>query len=147
MTATFILTQRCSPPPNSSPQLLPLTAGERTRSRYQTQTPAGLILDVRLPRGTVLQPGDYLQTDSGDLVVQVTAKPEPVLEVTSPQMIGLLRAAYHLGNRHVPVELTLSYLRLEVDPVLKTLLEQLGLVVTEKVVPFQPESGAYHSHH
>ncbi|MDJ1175673.1 urease accessory protein UreE [Roseofilum sp. BLCC_M114] len=123
---------------------LPLTAWERTRSRYQTQTPDGISVELRLPRGTILQDGDLLQTAIADTLVQVIAKPEPVLEVTSETAIGLLRAAYHLGNRHIPVEITPNYLRLEVDLVLKTLLEQLGLNVTQKIAPFQPEPGAYH---
>jgi len=123
---------------------LPLTAWERTRSRYQTQTPDGVSIELRLPRGTILQDGDLLQTAIADTFVQVIAKPEPVLEVTSETAIGLLRAAYHLGNRHIPVEITPNYLRLEVDLVLKTLLEQLGLNVTQKIAPFQPEPGAYH---
>jgi urease accessory protein len=85
-----------------------------------------------------------LQTAIADIIVQVVAKPEPVLEVTSDSAIDLLRAAYHLGNRHIPVEITPEYLRLEVDGVLRTMLEQLGVEVREKIAPFQPEPGAYH---
>jgi len=123
---------------------LPLTAWERTRSRYQTETPEGVTVELRLPRGTILQDGDLLQTAIADTIVQVIAKPEPVLEVTAETAIALLRAAYHLGNRHIPIEITPEYLRLEVDGVLRTMLEQLGLEVREKIAPFQPESGAYH---
>jgi urease accessory protein len=58
----------------------------------------------------------------------------------------LLRAAYHLGNRHVPLEITATYLRLSPDPVLRTMLEQMGMVVEETILPFQPEIGAYGNH-
>ncbi|MDJ1170604.1 urease accessory protein UreE [Roseofilum sp. BLCC_M154] len=139
------LTERClglDHPPIAF--ALPLTAWERTRSRYQGHTPEGMRVELRLPRGTVLQDGDLLQTAIADIIVQVVAKPEPVLEVTSKTAIDLLRAAYHLGNRHIPVEITPDYLRLEVDGVLRTMLEQLGVEVTEKIAPFQPEPGAYH---
>jgi urease accessory protein len=66
-----------------------------------------------------------------------------VLTVTSPHQFELLRAAYHLGNRHVSLEIAPSYLRMAPDPVLRGLLEQLGLTVEESIFPFQPETGAY----
>ncbi len=80
-------------------------------------------------------------------MIRIAAKPEPVLTVTAQKPIDLLRASYHLGNRHVPLEVAPSYLRLSPDPVLQIMLEQLGVKVREEVVPFQPEVGAYgHSH-
>jgi len=145
---SITLTQRCLQLDNSQiTSILPLTAWERTRSRYQTETPDGVTVELRLPRGTVLQDGDLLQTAIADTLVQVIAKPESVLEVTSETAIDLLRAAYHLGNRHIPVEITPDYLRLEVDPVLRMMLEQLGVNVREKIAPFQPEPGAYSAAH
>jgi urease accessory protein len=70
-----------------------------------------------------------------------------VLTVTSQKPVDLLRASYHLGNRHVPLEVSPNYLRLSPDPVLQAMLEQMGVQVQEEVVPFQPETGAYsHSH-
>ena len=120
-----------------------LTASDRTRSRHRVETPDNGVVYLRLPRGTVLRHGDLLQTETGDRLVRVTAKPEPVLNVTSQKPLELLRAAYHLGNRHVPLEITPTYLRLESDPVLKAMLAQMGLEVTEAVLPFQPEMGAY----
>ena len=126
---------------------LSLTAEERTRTRHRFETPDGQGLYLRLPRGTVLQNGDLLQSEGHDVVVRITAKPEPVLTVTSQAPIDLLRASYHLGNRHVPLEVAPDYLRLSPDPVLQAMLEQLGVKVKEEVVPFQPETGAYgHSH-
>jgi len=125
---------------------LSLTAFERTRTRHRFETPDGQSLFLRLPRGTVLHDGDLLQSED-NVVLRITAKPEPVLTVTSQTNLDLLRASYHLGNRHVPLEVTATYLRLSPDPVLQTMLEQLGLKVTEEVVPFQPEIGANGHNH
>ncbi|MFW6359207.1 MAG: urease accessory protein UreE [Chroococcales cyanobacterium] len=125
---------------------LSLSAEERTRSRYRFDSPTGKALFLRLPRGTILQHGDLLQSEQGE-ILQILAKPEPVLTVTAKTPFELLRAAYHLGNRHVPLEITPDYLRLSPDSVLKRMLEQLGVTVTEEIAPFFPEIGAYgHSH-
>ncbi len=135
---------------------LTLTAEERTRSRHYfpikagvteagaTETGEGVYLN--LPRGTVLFHGDLLQAESGDLV-RVLAKPEPVLTVTASTTLDLLRAAYHLGNRHVPLEVTAGYLRLSPDSVLQSMLEHLGATVLPGLHPFQPEAGAYGQGH
>lgn len=141
------LTQRNSPNPATVVSFtLALTALERTKSRHRFETEDGQIVFIRLPRGTVLHDGDLLQSDDGSLL-RIIAKPEPVFTVTATTSKELLRAAYHLGNRHVPLEITATYLRLSPDPVLRTMLEQLGLEVIEAVLPFQPEIGAYrHSH-
>ena len=122
---------------------LALTAEERTRSRYQLEIPEQQKVRLQLPRGTVLHHGDLLQTATGDTTVRVVAKPEPVLTVTAPTSLELLRAAYHLGNRHVALEITSHYLRLSPDPVLQAMLEQLGLQAIAEVAAFQPEVGAY----
>jgi urease accessory protein len=102
---------------------------------------------LRLPRGTVLQQGDCIATEMGDSSAQIVAKSESVLTVTALHPEGLLKAAYHLGNRHVPLEITVTYLRLSPDPVLQKMLEQMDLEATAEVAPFFPELGAYHSHH
>lgn len=142
----LILTQRLKPPAPAMPALtLPLTAEDRTRSRHRFTTTDGQPVMLHLPRGTVLQDGDMLRSDGGDLV-RVVAKPEPVLTVTATSSLALLQAAYHLGNRHVPLEITAAYLRLSPDPVLQDLLQHRGLTVTESTQPFQPEAGAYASH-
>jgi urease accessory protein len=142
------LTQRQPPNPNVVVNFtLALTAEERTRSRYRWETEDGKVLFLRLPRGTILQDGDILQDETKRENVRITAKAESVLTVFSPTPLLLMRGAYHLGNRHVPVEITSSYLRLLPDPVLRTMLEQLGLEVIEETLPFQPELGAYGHHH
>jgi urease accessory protein len=128
---------------------LTLTAEERTRSHHYFATDEGQGIYLRLPRGTVLQHGDLLRSEDGQTLVQILAKPEPVLTVRADTPLALLRAAYHLGNRHVSLEVTETYLRLSPDPVLRTMLQQMGLQVIEETVPFQPEAGAYghrHSH-
>jgi urease accessory protein len=122
---------------------LSLTASERTRTRHRFDTPDGEGLYLRLPRGTILQEGNLLQSEIGDVVIRIAAKPEDVLTVTAQKPLDLLRAAYHLGNRHVPLEITPNYLRLAPDPVLQAMLEQLGLNVKSEILPFHPEIGAY----
>lgn len=126
---------------------LPMTADDRTRSRHRFETDTGEMLNLHLPRGTVLRDRDLLQSEDGSCLVLVTAKPEPVLTVRASTGLLLLRAAYHLGNRHVSLEVANNYLRFSPDSVLQGMLEKMGLEVTEEIVPFQPETGAYgHSH-
>lgn len=142
------LTQHQPPNPDTPVTLiLALTAEERTRSRHHFETEDGVVVFLRLPRGTVLRNGDILQDETSGVRVRIAAKPEPVFTVIAQTPIDLLRAAYHLGNRHVPVEITATYLRLSPDSVLRAMLEQLGLQVKEETVPFQPETGAYGQHH
>jgi urease accessory protein len=141
------LTQRLTPNPDADVIFtLALTAEERMRSRHYFETNNGRSVYLHLPRGTVLRQGDLLKSEQGDFV-RVVAKAEPVLTVTTDNPLDLLRAAYHLGNRHVALELTASYLRLTPDPVLRDLLEHLGLTVIDEVSPFQPETGAYGHRH
>ena len=125
--------------------LLALTALERTKSRHRFETEDGQTVFLRLPRGTVLRDGDILRSDDG-VLVRVSAKPEPVMTIAAQTTEDLLRAAYHLGNRHVPLEITTTYLRLSPDPVLQTMLEQMGMTVSDAILPFQPEIGAYGNH-
>lgn len=124
---------------------LALTAEERTKSRHRFETEDGQTVFVRLPRGTMLRDKDILRSDDGTLV-RVRAKPELVMTIAAQTPLLLLRAAYHLGNRHVPLEIATTYLRLSPDPVLRTMLEQMGMVVEEAILPFQPEIGAYGNH-
>lgn len=126
---------------------LSLTAEERTRSRYRHTLDTGETIFLQLPRGTVLHDGDVLQAKDSETRLRILAKPESVLTVKAEQPGVLLRAAYHLGNRHVPLEVAPNYLRLTPDPVLKSMLtDQLDVHVTEEIAPFCPESGAYHHH-
>ncbi|HLO47526.1 MAG TPA: urease accessory protein UreE [Kamptonema sp.] len=144
----LILTEKLPANPNATVSFtLPLTAIERTRSRHRFETDSGEELHLHLPRGTVLRDRDLLQSEDDSCLVRVAAKPEPVITAIAPNQLLLMRAAYHLGNRHVPVEIAPTYLRLSPDSVLQGMLEQMGLEVKEEIAPFQPEMGAYgHSH-
>lgn len=147
-TAVITLTQRRRAGAEQKVQsTLILSAEERQRSRYLCQSSTGEVLLLSLPRGTVLADGDCLTTALGDYWVRIQAKAEPVLLVQASNSLNLMRAAYHLGNRHVPLELTPQTLKLSADPVLREMLEHLGLTVREGLEPFNPEAGAYgHSH-
>lgn len=125
---------------------LALTAEERVRSRHCFET-EGQPIYLHLPRGSVLHHNDLLCSEEGTVVLRIIAKPEPVLTVTAPTPLALLKAAYHLGNRHVALEVTETYLRLSPDLVLRSMLDQMGMQVIEEIAAFQPETGAYgHSH-
>jgi urease accessory protein len=121
---------------------------QRSRSRIDATDSAGRRLGVFLPRGQVLRGGDVLVAEDGSLV-QVRAKPQAVLVVRHCAEHGspfdLLRAAYHLGNRHVQLELQRDCLQLEPDHVLADLLRQMHLIVSEEHAAFEPEAGAYAS--
>jgi urease accessory protein len=118
----------------------------RQKSRIEASDSLGRSLNVFLPRGTVLRGGDVLVCEDGSLV-RVKAAPQPVLVVTHCADHGtpfdLLRAAYHLGNRHVPLELQPDRLLLEPDHVLADMLRLQHLIVTETASAFEPEGGAY----
>ena len=131
------------------PLRLLLTADQRTSLRGHRVSACGRDLVLQLPRGAALQPGEWLSTASGDGLVRVEAAPETLLLVRSPDPLALLQAAYHLGNRHVAMELHPGELRILEDSVLADLLRQRGLAVEPVLAPFEPEGGAYagsHSH-
>jgi urease accessory protein len=118
----------------------------RQKSRFDAVDSQGRTLGVFLPRGTLVRGGDVLVAEDGSLV-QVQAAPQPVLVVrhcpAHGQPFDLLRAAYHLGNRHVALELQPDHLKLEPDHVLADMLRQQHLIVTEATEAFEPEGGAY----
>ncbi|MGL5080164.1 MAG: urease accessory protein UreE [Microcoleaceae cyanobacterium] len=122
---------------------LALTADQRIRTRQKLDLPDHQSVHLRLPRGMILNEGDLLQSETQDKIAQITAKPEPVITVTANHPVDLIRAAYHLGNRHVGLEVTESYLRFSPDSVLQSMLIQLGLELKADVAPFNPERGAY----
>jgi urease accessory protein len=126
---------------------LSLTAEERQRSRCPFTTIGNVEVYIQLERGMFLGQGDRLQSEDGSLIVEIVAQPERVMAVTSDRSIDLLQAAYHLGNRHVPLEVTESHLYLLPDSVLQDLLQHRGLTVMEVERPFQPQAGAYEHHH
>ena len=130
---------------------LPLAADQRTSLRGHRRSRCGRDLLLQLPRGAALQPGELLCSADGGVQVLVEAAAEPVMQVRSSDPLALLQAAYHLGNRHVAMELHADRLVLLQDSVLAQLLQQRGLQVEQRQAPFQPEAGAYegvaHHHH
>lgn len=135
--------------------VLELDWDTRSKSRFSATDSTGREIGVVLPRGTTLRGGDVLVAEDGTLV-RVVAAAQPVLQVRHCAEHGspfdLLRAAYHLGNRHVPLELQPELLQFEPDPVLADMLRRQHLIVTEAQAAFEPEGGAYgegagHGHH
>jgi urease accessory protein len=133
----------------------------RQKSRFDATASDERHVGVFLPRGTVVRGGDVLLTQDGSLL-RVVAAPQAVLRITAcpdhpahEQAFDLMRAAYHLGNRHVPIELQPDHLKIEPDHVLADMLRAMHLTVAEAREPFEPEGGAYgaqgtnqgHGHH
>jgi urease accessory protein len=125
---------------------LELPYDERTKSRARVTLSDGSELALRLPRGTVLRDGARLLCDDGS-VVAVEAAPESVSTARAETTLLLLRAAYHLGNRHVPLELGDGFVRYQHDHVLDDMVRELGLGIRAERAPFEPEAGAYAHHH
>jgi urease accessory protein len=118
----------------------------RQKSRFDAVDSSGRQLGVFLPRGTLVRGRDVLVAEDGSLV-KVIARAQQVLVITIKQGYGtpfdLIRAAYHLGNRHVPIELKPDHLKIEPDHVLAEMLRAMHLIVTEVETTFEPEGGAY----
>jgi urease accessory protein len=120
----------------------------RQKSRFDATDSSGRQLGIFLPRGTLVRGGDVLVAEDGSLI-KVLAAAQPVLVITACSQHGsafdLTRAAYHLGNRHVPIELNPDHLKIEPDHVLADMLRAMHLTVLEASEAFEPEGGAYSS--
>jgi urease accessory protein len=137
--------------PGSEPQCsltLPFDRRQKSRLRARLDAPfdASEEVGIELERGTSLSDGDLLLTDTGHVVL-VRAAREPVSIVRSSDAHRLLRVAYHLGNRHVALQIAPGELRYLHDHVLDDMVRSLGLEVSFGELPFEPESGAYGSGH
>ncbi len=121
----------------------------RQKSRFDATDSMGRAFGVFLPRGTLVRGGDVLVLEDGTLVC-VQAAPQEVLRITACAQHGspfdLTRAAYHLGNRHVPIELQSDHLKIEPDHVLADMLRAMHMTVVTVHEAFEPEGGAYSSH-
>lgn len=121
----------------------------RQKSRFDATDSTGRSLGIFLPRGSVLRGGDVLVAEDGSLIL-VKAAPQAVLRITACDQHGsafdLTRAAYHLGNRHVPIELQPDHLKIEPDHVLAEMLRAMHMTVVSVEEAFEPESGAYGNH-
>lgn len=118
----------------------------RQKSRIRVTLKSGLEAALLLDRGIILRGGDLLKAENGH-VIQMIAAPQAVMHVEAQTPQLLMCGAYHLGNRHVPLQVGNGWLRLEQDHVLKEMLLGLGLKVTEQQAPFEPEAGAYGGGH
>jgi len=119
---------------------------QRQKSRLRTRLKSGEEVGVFLDRGTILRGGDCLQGDDGR-VVRVVAADERLMRVRAASPRALARAAYHLGNRHTPVQVDEAGLAFAADHVLGEMLRGMGLQVDEVTAPFEPEAGAYAAGH
>jgi urease accessory protein len=128
--------------PEQACERLELDFSYRTKSRLRARLVSGEEVGLFLPRGTVLRGGQKLKARDGR-IVEVVAAPEELIEVRCSDPFELARAAYHLGNRHVAVELGDGYLRIRADHVLEGMLIGLGASVLPLRAPFEPEAGAY----
>ena len=122
---------------------LPFEKRQKSRLRVSLDNDqeAALILE----RGSVMRHGELLQADNG-LIVEIRAADEEVAVVSTEDSFLFARACYHLGNRHVPLQIGEGWLRIQRDHVLENMVQSLGLTVNHQLAPFEPESGAYSGH-
>lgn len=143
----LILNQRTTAPATDS---VALAYDERKRSRLKVRLASGAEAGIFLERGDHLRGGDKLAAEDGSAVVEILAAPEQLIEAVADNPLLFARAAYHLGNRHVPVQILPSdhggRLRFQTDHVLADMVRGLGCTVAQTEAPFQPESGAYGAH-
>jgi len=132
---------------------LSLPIDQRVKSRLKVTLDDGREAGLFLPRGQILRGGDLLQSTDG-LVIRVAAASETVSTVHSDSPHSLARICYHLGNRHVPLQISGTWVRYQHDHVLDSMVAGLGLSVKVEQAPFEPEAGAYqrtahndHHHH
>ena len=124
--------------------LLPLSAKERTQLRGKKSTLDGIDFILNLPRGGGrLMPGEVLKSEDSEVFVIIEAANEDVIRISSENRLKLLKAAYHLGNRHVEIELQDKELYLLNDVVMQKMLERQGFLIENFKRPFSPEIGAY----
>jgi urease accessory protein len=124
-------------------QRLMLAYEERQKSRLRAKLESGEEVALVLPRGNVLRGGDVVKATDGR-VIEIVSAPEKLLHIESS---SLAKVAYHLGNRHVPVQVGEGFLRIAEDHVLEDMLRGLGARVSHVEAPFEPEAGAYGHHH
>ena len=125
---------------------LKLPFDARQKSRLRTHLASGEEVALMLPRGDILRGGDLVVASDGR-VIEIVAETEKVLHITCQTSQDVTRAAYHLGNRHVPVQVGEGFLRIAADHVLEEMLQGLGASMEAMQAPFEPEAGAYGGGH
>ena len=140
-----MLIETFADPASTPAERVVLRFDTRCRSRLRTKLESGEVCGLFLPRGTVLRGGDKLLGSDGR-IVEVVAAEESLMEAVSEDPLRIAKAAYHLGNRHVAIELQPGRLRFVADHVLGEMVRGLGLKVAAVEAPFEPESGAYGAH-
>lgn len=138
----MLLIEHRAPAGAAPTERLELPFASRAKSRLRAKLKSGEEVGLFLERGSVLRGGDLLLGADGR-IVEVVAAAESLMQATLADAIALARAAFHLGNRHVPVAVGSNWLRFESDHVLRGMLEGLGAQVDELRAPFEPEAGAY----
>jgi urease accessory protein len=118
----------------------------RQKSRLRTHLVSGEEVALMLPRGEILRGGDLVVSSDGR-VIEVAAETESVLHITCKTPLDLVRTAYHLGNRHVAVQVGEGFLRIAADHVLEQMVRGLGAKIEPMQAPFEPEAGAYGGGH
>jgi urease accessory protein len=140
-----LIRQRVAPQDRYDDRLV-LPFDRRQKSRLRTRLESGTEVGLFLERGTVLRDGDFLRSEEG-VLIRVVAASEQVYLVRCESTLQLMRAAYHLGNRHVPLEIGDGWLKLKRDAVLRDMLLGLGATISDAELPFDPEAGAYGGGH
>lgn len=118
----------------------------RQKARLHTKLDNGQDAGLFLPRGLIIRGGDILRAETGEYVKVISAE-EDVSTASSDNPFLIARACYHLGNRHVPIQINEHWVRYQFDHVLNEMIVGLGLSVKQELAPFEPESGAYSSSH
>ena len=124
---------------------LTLSFEQRVKSRQRVFLDNGQVAGLFLPRGSILQHGQKIQAESGEIVALVAAE-ESVSTVYLDDPVMIARGCYHLGNRHVPLQISAGFIRYQHDHVLDDMVRGLGLAVTVEKAAFEPEPGAYGAH-
>ena len=143
----LVIESRCDRAAHQEQLSLPFEL--RQKSRLRTKLASGEEAGLFLEHGSILRGGDCLRANDGRIVLVVAAD-EELMEAKCATPFELVRAAYHLGNRHVPVQIGEGWLRFQADDVLAQMLRGLKATVSKVSAPFEPEAGAYaggHSHH
>jgi urease accessory protein len=139
------------PPQRSASDTLILPFAQRQSPRGVFTAARGTHVEIDLAQAARFRTDDRLMLDDGSMI-EIVAEPEPLLEVRAADLAGLARLAWHLGDRHVPVEMLPNRLRVRRDAAIESLLLRLGAKVAAIEAPFEPEGGAYaaaghHQHH